>query len=229
LLAQRATFLPPPPPHSRASPRPGGNRASVREKPPTSRRMAPVAPFRRSLRSAVTSGPLQQRTDSGLIARRETSRAAERARLAVRGPELTAERIGRASIREVGDGGPSRGRSLPPARQRLGRWGRRARFPDDAGDMPWPPGSPRRPAPGFPPTGFSGTEGLASSVQGSPASMGGRVFMEHLLCFLNPHCDGSTEAEDQGRVCTQTRNSVSLRPDHTVPPRRATHPPASTT
>src|SRR5882672_4818415 len=45
-------------------------------------------------RTAVTSGPLQQGTDSGLMARRRASRAAGRARLAVRGPELTAVAMG---------------------------------------------------------------------------------------------------------------------------------------
>ena len=38
---------------------------------------------------AVGSGPLQQDTDPGLIAQRGAQRAAGRARLAVRGPELT--------------------------------------------------------------------------------------------------------------------------------------------
>jgi hypothetical protein len=73
-------------------------------------------PCHGDLRTAVRRGPLQQGTDAGLIARRGASRAAGRARLAVRGPELTAVRIGSAPIRVIGDGGRGRDRRHRPAR-----------------------------------------------------------------------------------------------------------------
>src|SRR5205807_5428252 len=81
---------------------------------------------RHDLCVAVTSGPLQQGTDPGLIAQRGAPRGRAR-QAAVRGPELTATRIGRGPIRVNADADPRKYRRPRLAPECLGRSHGRAR------------------------------------------------------------------------------------------------------